>query len=554
MQHLNKIPLLNFEAYAENEHLLLAEKLFEENKLLQLTEIKKGLWEGIISAEQDFSTKIGIFKDHVIQAGCSCSASEKDITFCAHTICTLFGIRQKLVQEFAPKIIDHQRKKSINIRSILEIAGLEDLKHFLLAFSKKDKKFRILLMTYFARQFHDQSEGNIYQQILEDCYPVSEVLQSKNTRQNAQLLILVANELLLQAKDALSLAKYTEAFQILRELITKLAYATYTNTNSREVLDELQISAHGYYHQLLALPLAPAFLQQIIDTMLDFVQVSFYHFTGTNNFYNTLSKTHLDEHRMDTFARSIQQKINSIRQLETRALLYSIWIKIQYSMREPFTQTIDKLKDPALLNEVIIQLNKPENKELLEDFLEKLKNSKLISLTMQYKHLLALYASIRNPEKQLFYATELFRLTRELQYYRMIKNINFEGKTLSYPEFIQKKLNLSLDRDLRLALELCVLENDFDLLIRLLNQKASLEWFMEYDRFLVKEKKVDIYSFYRDYLVNYHKDHLGLKAVHRANTVISHLEKLDMIRESEKLKKELISIYPKRTSLKEHLE
>ncbi len=552
MQILSKIPLLNFEAFAENEPLLQAEKLFEDGRLTSLNEPKKGLWEGEISTDQLFYAKIGVFRDHVMHAECTCQEiTEKYL--CAHALCTLFGIRQRQLQEELPKIQSRPVKKTVHVRQILDHAGEGDLKHFMLAYSKKDKKFRILLMTYFARQLHDQSEGSIYRQILEDCYPVSDVLQSKNTRQNVQLLVVVTNELLLQAKDALSLEKLTEAFHILRELITKLAYAIYTNPKSREDLEELMNQAHGYFFMLLEAPVAPALRQQIADTMLEFTQVSFYLYTGPGNFFNMLLKMPMDEHRMDTFLRAVRQKISTIRQIETQAMLYTIQIRIQFSAQESFDQTIEKLKDPALLNEVITQLNRPENKEILEIVLEKLKNSRLISSTIQYKHLLALYASLNEPEKQLYYATELFRLTRELQYYRMIKNIQFNGKTLSYKEFIKSKLNKNIDRDLRLGLELCIIESDHDLLLKLLSQKDSLEWFMEYDKYLVRDKKKEIYSFYRDYLVRYHKDHIGIKAANRANAVLSHLEKLGMNPESQKLKDELISKYPKRSSLKDYL-
>lgn len=551
MQNLTKIPILNFEAYADNDHLLLAEKLFEENMLTGLVEVKKGFWEGIVSDEREYFTKIGIFREHVVQAACSCT-SESDI-LCAHTVCTLFGIRQKQLEAEVPKIPATYQKKALNTRQLLDHAGNDELKRFVLAFSKKDKKFRILLMTYFARQFHEQSEGSIYRQILEDCFPVTDVLLAKNSRQNVQLLVMVSNELLLQTKDSLSLEKYTEAFQILKELITKLAYAANTHLNTREHLDDLLIQAHGFYNSLLESPLAPTFKQQLTDTMLEFIQVSFYHYTGQNNFFNKLAEIQLAGHRLDGLLRAIQQKINSIRNIDTQALLFSIRLRIQFACGEPVDLTIEKLKDPVLLNETILQLNKPEHKELLELFLGKLKSEKLISATMQYKHLLSLYISLNDVEKQLFYATELFRLTRELQYYRMLKSIQVEGKNLSHKQFIESKLHLHHDRDLRLALEMCVLESDWKLLAGLLSQKASLDWFMEYDKHLAKENKVEVYNFYRDYLLKYHQDHIGLKAANQASAVISHLEKIGMAKEGEKLKKELIAHFPKRTSLKEHL-
>jgi len=354
----NKIPLLNFETFINDDLLLKGEKLFDESKLEGLSENKAGEWTANVKDKKDFFCKVHVFREQIENYECICDNWTKNEMPCEHIVCLLFGVRNADSQAEVQKktVVRRQRrsKSSITLNTLFELVKKEDLASFILTYSTKDKKFNLLLKTHFARKISEKSGEGIYRQILDEAFPaISEKTGSQRSK-NLQLLSAVSKEMLIHNKDVISLEQFTDSFYILSALSNKLAYAMHVSEKVPAGIEELNIRTHKAFTTLFNPTIAPGLRHEINESLLDTISKTFYNYLDSDNFYELLFKNKLEDEQLERYFSTIREKIQVASSLSIKVKLLSYYVKAHESSKLKNKEDAwlnSQLSDPFLLLE-----------------------------------------------------------------------------------------------------------------------------------------------------------------------------------------------------------
>lgn|GEM_PF-5773796 len=553
MKKPSKIPLLNFEAFIENELLLEAEKLFDEGKLSELIPVKNGVWQGTVSDKKAEHIVVRVFNEFIEQSECTCKKGNKD-GLCIHLICGYFGIRNSDAPP-PPKEVSVKRsrkKRSSALNNLLKLTDKEELADYISSYASKDRRFNLLLKTHFARKFSEVLGQEIYSQIMDSAFPAVSEVNTQSLSKNQQFLVAITRELLIHYKDAISLEQYTDAFFMIYALLQKIAYALQLKENIYKPLADLEIEAHEQFSFLLNDKVAPALRERIIAAMLEIIDKTYYQYTGNYNLYTlTLSNITSIEH-LNAFKLILQNKFEQNTQFNLRVKLLAHYIKLCHLTNEDLslnTWLNKQLADQFILLETIESLLANNYYDETTFVLDALQRLHIIDDKSYYKLLLKLHLKLNNKEEVIANSLLLFELTNDLQYAKTIREFTGDKWSSFYENIIQELMLRETDSAFISALNLTAKENDLANLFKLLQGKNELDLYMKFDKYLIPTYKEELCNYYEQYLLEFHKDHAGPKAVDRTFFILDHLESTNMHKESAKIRKSVLNEFPERKSL-----
>lgn len=554
MKKSHIIPLLNFESFIEDDVLLHAESLFDIGNLSDISNHGKGKWRGKVQDDVLYNVGATLYEGSIQESTCTCERNFKGSP-CSHVVCLFFGVRQKDLVKTPLKAINPVRKKrsADYLKSILRTIDAKELRTFISSYAVKDKTFKLLLTTHFSRQIQDQNGFQLYERILDECFPVKTQNSKNSYVAEARLLLRIAKEMLSNYKDSLSLESYTEAFQMIQTLNQKVAYALFINTKENKSLTELQKQTHAAYRLILNDRMAPALKHEIVNAMIQSIGKSFYRYKGANNLYDLVLIAQPTFEQFELFRNTLLEKIDRSPDLTDQAFLLSYFIhaifksnsiSLHAELIELFegeqvllVETIRKMLDLGFYREAEKALDFYHEKERLDE------------LTF-YRFQLRFQLSHGDPQEAIDTAQKLYQISLDRKNLDTLKKISGDSWPERYQKILQFFTQSGREDHFHQALQLAEREKDPEMLLQLLSQKPELAHYLKYDKSLAASHPQQLYDFYRNHIFEYLHEHAGEKAARKVMDILHHLNLIGLSGITSKLEKEILNQYPERKTIK----
>ena len=560
MRKKKKIPLLNFESHFQDELLLEGEMLFDKQQLLKLNESGKGKWKGqVLDGAETYNTKVEIFNDFIELFDCSCQ-SFNEAGECSHLISTFHGIRNSDSGETVVKAeqkVKTRKKRRSSTSTIVADLKKNELVDFVSAYATKDKKFKLLLKTQFARRISEKRGFGIYSEILDECFPTISEYNTQSPGKYRILLSAVAREMILHYNDAISLEQFTDAFHLITALTRKLAYAMHVLEKSTSGLESILEKVHTAYNLLLNDKLAPGLKEDILESIIQTISMTYYNYLEENNLFQLILQQKLSTEQNNKLTILLNQKFESEKIAHQRSIYLAYYIRVCCQIQNDMKKDVwllEKLTDHFILIETtnrLMQMNYlPEVDQLLSHLLETGKLDRKNYLKLKVK------GDLKSGDKSLALnsITELFLITLDMQYFRDLKEAAAKQWPMVYSKIINELLDLGGDKRLHLALSVASKEEDHERILKILLQRNDPNFFLSYDKYIADFYPVEILDFYKLHLISFHSNHAGVIAATKSLEIIEHLEKIGLRKEAIDLQRTLLDTFPERKSLHEMLK
>ncbi len=543
--HLS-IDLKNIESLYNEELVIAGELLFESNKVSDLMKSESGIFFAKVKDGKDYEIEIKYPFVKKQKVRCDCTFFVQS-GICKHVLATLFSIRnQSKIKTLAPKNSSSKPKPTkLVVAQILEEVPHLDLKHFVQAYARNDKKFETQLKVAFAIKIDIVNNQEKYKSILNSIVRPLTGAQAHASVADLRLLAHVLVEFADQIEDSLALFQYREALDIYIASFSKLEYVRSKYKNQSDPLYTLS----QRYHKILSHFLQQKLPFEIKNDLLSFVkelyQRSYYLFDSysDNVVHELLNQINKDEKiEVSDFlvATLPQKKPNEL------AVILALIIKIKNTINSNIKELINKYQNSYM---DIVDLLMSKNEDTLAiKLLESLQTSK--SKDVHYK-LTLLYAKTNDNISLSATVEEAFIKYGDLKYLEILEKQFTDTEYQNFISKLESKL-LSLNHVHESSLlNLYFKEQNWAGMIIFMEKNPNIEILKKYDVFINTFEPKMLSELYIISLRVYLNHQLGDQATLYLNELKYHLNKTKLDKVINKISKLLLEEYPHRPKLSE---
>lgn len=162
------------------------------------------------------------------------------------------------------------------MKEVLEEIQSNDLKTFIYNYAKKDKGFEIALKAHFISRIALNDPDKKYQSILGELIKPKTISNSKIGPTNKKIISVVLHDFTQQMADLLSTQDFKEAFYIIKNSLTKIAYLQNQFGLNDKSIETCRLEFINGLRLILKENIAPGFRSQIEGAFLEIVLKSYY--------------------------------------------------------------------------------------------------------------------------------------------------------------------------------------------------------------------------------------------------------------------------------------
>ena len=213
-----KFPIQNIEANLNENILLIGETILDRSRP-DVVKLDGNLW---ISNIDQFEIEVQLVADKVRAYSCECPSFDES-GVCGHIAAVLFVLRRKLTA--TREEVKKKRKKSsqnLSVNQILRATPPDELQAFIRQYARKNRLFGIALKVRFAAGIPYDDNETKYNELLDTVFKHLTSRQDTISAQGVRHLSGFVEMLNNQADDAIALQHYTEAYDLLNVLISRL--------------------------------------------------------------------------------------------------------------------------------------------------------------------------------------------------------------------------------------------------------------------------------------------------------------------------------------------
>lgn len=255
--------LSNLEVALDETHMVVGEKLFEENKVTSLFEGQRNLW---VAEVDGFEVEMQITPSRVKAVSCECEVYLKE-KMCGHVAGGLFALRNHFSETKSKKKKQPKLKEKVyhklTTSAILDSINPEELKTFVGKYAKQNRNFALALSTRFASSVSLTDNYGKYQQIFSQ---LVQSIRKKNNMMSAvgvKQFLRTCQEFLNQANDAIALQHFIESWAILSSTANALPLVIRNTEGDDSNLLELAGNVFKKIDDLLVQPIPPGLKTEI---------------------------------------------------------------------------------------------------------------------------------------------------------------------------------------------------------------------------------------------------------------------------------------------------
>ena len=554
--------LKNLEQELDEQHLLVGEKLLDENRVTRLFESERHLW---IARVDQFEVELQISPSRIRACSCECPAFQR-IKMCGHVAAGLLALRRKL----SDKTVKTEKKtqktpavyQKLTVNSILNAVSHDELSAFVRQFAQSNRNFTIALKAKFASRVPMPDSREKYAQLLDAAIQGSRKNNSHLSASTANHLLNVIKELHGQADDALALEHYAESWAILVAVVEKLTPVLRKIDGNNEAFIEYVRSCFDKITVLTEHPLAPALRQEIWHFLLTEFNRPAYRLNELSGLFTELMlRMANDPEKTKILLEAVEQELvkpwltgpQRYPYLKTKILL----LERKELKKAAAEFALECLSSSAKILEIVNVAEATGILSNIRPLAEKgLRFIEDAAVKSRLEAVLLLIAQGHGDQKTVVQLSRKHLLeTGDLAFFEKCK-AHFEG---DWQVFVQEIL-ADLIRLPRFAEHIGTIatilgrEGRQEELLKLLDNQQSLELLFGFDHFLLNTHPREVTALYDQLLKTYLSDHLGLQAARTLRSVLHHLQQSGAPGLADQLAVSIRQAFPNRAFLFEELE
>jgi len=566
-----KIPFLAFEQYIDEPILKRGLQYFKKGYVNDPEEIGPGEYEAIVEGTEDYTVRIKIKNDVIVDNACTCPYDMGPI--CKHTAALIFYLQKeelnlqvKAKKEGAENKKPAKRKTVADqVNEILEKLTIEELKEFIGEQCARDRNFRQLLLANYVHLVMPDSKALYAKQIIA-------ILKSLSGRHgyieysDSRMVGILIDPFIERASSQVEQGNYKTAMNIssavLEEMTKALQFADDSNGDIGGCIDlaikalssianspipeELRIE---FFHYCLT-----AFSEGLFKgwdwhfTMLDLAGKLVKVEEEAKQVHRILDTIKPSGKSWDwDFKKAQQIRAILIRKTEgeVKAAQYLEQNITNPDFRKEVIEKAIALKDyfkAIALAEDGITHDRKESPGLLDDWNDYLMRVALLQNNreniVKYAHLQFVLA---NREKKPYF--DLLR--------NHIAPENWEAFVKQIIEEISKRDRWSGNS---LIPRIYIWEEKWDELLKIVKQNVSLSNLELYEKYLIKDYADEISGLYQIAVLHYMENNMGRDHYQNACRFLRKMIKMGAREKVDAVIEQLRTLYPKRKALMEELK
>lgn len=512
--------LASFEEYIGGPILQRGKAYFEDRHVESLEEVEKGEWIATVTGSEEYSVEVEINKRGVVsEYQCDCPY---DGDLCKHVVAVLYAIRdENTVSLNVDKKKANKKKPKLALRGLLDRISTDELKTFILQYSKRNNSFKSDFELFFAEKDDNfDIEKHIRELIRKTTklYTKRQFIDYGSSGKLARDLgkILMQGEHYLSQKNLLDASKVCMVF--INEVMPIITYADDSSGYLNDAIDNAISLLADIAQQ------APTSLKEKVADYLRAELGEELYFDYGNFGYDMAdlyAQLCVDIGQVDNFIRFADAAIDEFRNddfdygssffIELKA-----WVLEKSNRTEEAQQLMEQQIDLPKVRDLIVEKaiaskKFDEAKTLLKEGIRLAEEKGHPGTVHSWEVKLLQIAEKENDVEMVRYYTERFAFSGYFheRYYRQWKatftdaawNSVIEDKIATIQQEIKKrkKANAWVDEvqwELQKLGPLYVEEQLFDRLFALVRQQTNLDTVLSYHKHLYKSYATELLSLY----------------------------------------------------------
>jgi len=555
------IPLSEFELIIDETILKRGLTYFKNGYVTEFTEISNGEYEANVSGTDEYTVRLEIKNDVIIEHNCNCPYDMGPV--CKHIVASIFYLKQDELNFNQQSIPPPKKKKRKSItqqlNEILDKVSHSELKDFIREQGKIDKQFRNLFLSSFAHLNASQSKEFYQRQI-------KSIINSATDRQGfigwheMKYLEQGIDPIIAISEKQLESKNYINAFYICTALMEEMTEAIQFSDDSNGVLGGIIDSSYEMLYDVATKDIS----EEIRTELFNYCKTSFekrlfdgwdWHIGILRIAYELTS----NENEADIIIKCLET-VNGEYERE-RAQSFKLEILTKYKGKGQVQKFIEKhITNSSIRNNEIAKA--VENKEferaieLSKDGIEYDKKDKPGLVKDWYNWLLKIAQAQNDTPKIIEYARFLFidNFMPKEDYYEILKQKIEPNK---WDDFLEKIITEITPKSgwkyTELVRKIFIKEKWWDRLFLMLKENASMQNIENNEKYLSQDYAQELIQLYSERLVKYADRNMGRN---HYQTACRYLRRMKKLGGNEKVK-ELIEYfritYPKRKALLDEL-
>ena len=556
--------LKNIESEFSEQLVLLAESLVDMGKVTTPRLIEKKLWSMEVDMDNDlkFEVEIQLSGKKAKAFTCDCGNFASDQK-CEHIVAGLLQLRKFQNLKELKKRTEQRPKstapKKLNISSVLNNVSHDELKEFIRAYSRKDKRFSLAIKAKFANAVQLENSKDKYIQLLNAT--ISAVRKNDGTINYSGTLQIrkVVVDVLDHVDDALALEHYGEVGDMIQAIFEKIIPIIRLTAPHEKIMAQVIEKTLQSQKELIQKKLPQDLKNELWKFSLNEMNKSTYrkHHIQQQLYENIFGLT-IEKKKAVLVLEKVDELLPEMVDRDSRIPLllmkFDLLKKFQPKQLDNFIQS--HLKEREILMAAI------ESSYLQNEFstakqlaLKGLESQKLVVVKNEiYEYLLKIAQQTNKTKEIIQYARIRFFDTLEFKYYQILKNNISKNWTKELKSIIEELESAPYHpKKKHIFADIYSIENKPQELFTYIKKIRSLELLQEYDELLLDHFQQDVYVLYEDLIVSYLQSHVGRKASEKIRTILFHLKKIGAKKLVHRLVKEFKTEYKERHTLMEEL-
>ena len=278
-----------FEQNFDEQILNRGSEIFQDGRVLELTETEKNLYTAVVRDGKDYEVEVYKPFTKTQKFSCECLFFKAN-GICKHQAALLFAVRSHIQdildsKEEKKKVVKTEKRAyhSLTIGNILNQINQEDLTDFVRNYSKTDKKFALAFKIHFARKIDLQDNEAKYKGVLDALIKPVTGLEDRVKASDVRAFVHAVEELVAQAGDTTALGQYAESFHILKNCINKVSYSKTHYNYFHTELAQLSNRLHEELAILMQQTLSIELKENIEKYISELSETSYYRYEDINH-------------------------------------------------------------------------------------------------------------------------------------------------------------------------------------------------------------------------------------------------------------------------------
>jgi hypothetical protein len=535
---MSKGDLEKFELSLDESTYLSGEDLYDQSAVCDLIKGESNLYTANV-VDEGITYEVEIQNPASLQRKSTCDCkSYQSKGNCPHIVAALLAIRRKITKPKSPKkrVKSKKQEHKFNARVIAGTLTVDEMRAFLIDYSRRDRKFDLFLKAKFSKKIEMVDNSTKYKAIVDALIPPAKNSDYKISKASVNHVMKFFEEFLIQIEDSLAMKQFKEAFEIFDPVFKKISYVRHYSRDTVEKLEEINIKYHKILLRILRTQAAPELIEEIKLYMLSLASYSYYNVSDFS--YNML-------YMLYAYDQNYIGEISDVINEEVITSQDPLNIALYFYFNE------NKLNEKVLAEWYNDQTTLIRAMEILID--NKCESTAKVILdiahTLGWKNSAFddIYLSImkldNNYQEFISYAIAKLLETQQFYFYRlMINKLEPELYNMAYDAI--DKVAPELDSDLICRIH--AFNKNFDSLMKNIISREDIFLAMKYDDHLISTHAEALTDFYLRTIENYLDNHMGYEADRYVNNILDHLRIRNNKTLIRKIKKMISEKYPHR--------